>query len=83
MTYSAILNQSDYKIIEDNNVNFDSIKLNLISVQKYNNDLITFIENNLPGFWNIEFLKSHVDEQKKTIKRFTDNNQNHLYFSKQ
>ena len=78
---NLILNQSDYKIIEDNNVNFDNIKLNLISIQKYNNDSITFIEDNFPGFWNVEFLKSYVDEQKKAIESFTKNNSNHPYFN--
>jgi hypothetical protein len=74
-------NKNDYKIIEDNSINFDNIKLNLTIIQKYNNESIIFLENIFPGFYNVQFLKNYVNDLKEKIKEFTDNNLNHSNFN--
>lgn len=74
---NLILNLNDYKIIEDNNVNFDNVKLNLLIPQKYNDNTIFYVENSV-GFSNIENLKIYVNEFKSAIKQFTNNNPNHV-----
>jgi hypothetical protein len=75
------INKDDYKIIEDNNVNFDNIKLNLIAIQKYNDNTITYTSNEPVGFYNLKYLQDYINQCKNSIKQFTDNNPNHPNFN--
>jgi hypothetical protein len=74
------IDKNNYKIIEDSQFNFDLIKFGNKFPIKYNNNVITFVdlEN---SFINKEKLKTYVDNFKKQIKQFTDNNPNHPLFN--
>jgi len=56
------INQPDYKIIEDSQSNFDLVKYGQKFVEKYNNNLITYI--------NQTFLYKNGDELQNYINNF-------------
>jgi hypothetical protein len=70
------IDKNNYKIIEDSQFNFDLIKFGNKFPIKYNNNVITFVDQE-NSFINKEKLKIYVDSLKKQIKQFTDNNPNH------
>lgn len=73
--------QSDYKIIEDSQENFNAVKFGTKYVSKYNGNVINFITSeNL--FKKKEDLKSFINQYKIEIKQFTDNNPNSPLFSR-
>ena len=72
--------QSDYKIIEDSQSNFDLVKYGNKNPIKYNNNTITYNDSNV-SFLNKEKLKNFVQGLKIQIKQFTDNNANHPSFN--
>jgi hypothetical protein len=74
------INQSDYKIIEDSQFNFNLIKLGNKVPYKYNNNTITYLDQTFL-FKNKNYLQNYVDNFKQQIKQFTDNNPNHPLFS--
>lgn len=77
--------QSDYKIIEDNSVDFNLVKCSQKIPLKYNNNVITFIDPTKETeiiFNKKEDLKIYVDNFKTLIKNFTINNVNHPSFNK-
>ena len=73
--------QTDYKIIEDSQENFNSVKLNVKYPLKYNNNYITF-EDQTNFSKNKEDLQIVINNFKNQIKQFTDNNPNHPLFSR-
>ena len=73
------INQSDYKIIEDSQFDFDLIKLNNKLVSKYNGNIITFIDQAI-SFKKKEDLQNYLNNCKNQIKEFIDNNINHSQF---
>jgi len=76
------INKDDYKIIEDNNVNFDDIKSNKIYIVKYDNDdKITFIDGEIT-FNKLGNLQNYVNNFKNQLKCFLNSNSNHLSFTK-
>jgi hypothetical protein len=81
--------QSDYKIIEDSQENFDAVKHGIKNIVRYNNDVITFKnkdidpENrNSDAVFNKETLSQYIEYYKNLIKEFTDNNKNHILFNR-
>jgi hypothetical protein len=73
--------ESDYKIIEDSQSNFNLVKLGNKFPNNYNDNIITYIDQfNL--FKTKEKLQDYVNNFKKQIKQFTDNNPNHPLFSR-
>jgi hypothetical protein len=68
--------ESDYKIIEDSEENFNAVKLNTKEALKYNQNTITFIDMTLQ-FFNKQFLDNYISAVKPPIKSFLDNNPNH------
>ena len=74
------ITQSDYKIIEESQSNFDLVKFGNKYSSKYNNNVITFTDQ-VNSFVSKEKLKNYVDNFKKQIKQFTDNNPYHPLFS--
>jgi len=74
------INQQDYKIIEDSQVDFNLIKLNNKSVSKYNGNIITFIDQTI-SFKKKEDLQNYLNNCKSQIKQFIDININHPQFS--
>jgi len=70
------INQPDYKIIEDSQSNFDLVKYGQKFVEKYNNNLITYI-NQTFLYKNGDELQNYINNFKQQIKQFTNNNPNH------
>jgi len=72
--------QTDYKIIQDSQENFDSVKLNVKYPLKYNGDVITF--NTIQNLFLKNDLEQEVNNFKIEIKKFTNNNPNHPLFNR-
>jgi hypothetical protein len=68
--------QSDYKIIEDSEENFNAVKLMTKQALKYNQNNISYIDLNII-FFKKEFLDNYISGVKPLIKSFLDNNPNH------
>ena len=73
--------QTDYKIIEDSQSNFNLFKFGNKYPSKYNNDTIIYVDQNY-SYTKKEELQTYVDVFKNQIKQFTDNNPNHPLFSR-
>jgi hypothetical protein len=67
---------SNYKIIEDSQFSFDTIKFGSKFPEKYNNNIITYIDATIL-FEKKQVLQNYIDNFKKQIKQFTDNNPSH------
>jgi hypothetical protein len=65
-----------YKIIEDSQDNFNLVKYGNKSVIKHNNNTIFFIDISI-SFARKEQLQDYINNFKKQIKEFIDNNHNH------
>jgi hypothetical protein len=74
------INKPDYKIIEDNQINFDNVKYGLKIVEKYNNDSIIYIDK-IISFKDKNQLSIYVVYFKNIIKQFTENNTNHPLYN--
>jgi type VI protein secretion system component Hcp len=75
------IDQSNYKIIEDSQSNFNLVKLENKIISKYNNNVITYIDKNTT-YENKADLKIDIDAIQQQIKQFTDNNPNHPLFNR-
>ena len=92
------IHKDDYKIIEESQINFDLVKYGNKSISKYNNNIVTYVDAVInfkdvvftvpeTGEQKVAisakiFLKEYIENFKKQIKLFTDNNKNHVLFSK-
>jgi hypothetical protein len=72
--------KSDYKIIEDSITNFNLVKLRNKIIVKYNENLITYAEDN-NSFFNKEQLKIFLDNYQKQINAFLNNNPTHPLYN--
>lgn len=72
--------QSDYKIIQDSQENFNNVKLNIKYPLKYDGNVITF-ETVINLFQKNE-LEQEVNGFKISIKQFITNNPNHPLLSR-
>jgi hypothetical protein len=72
--------KSDYKIIEDSITNFNLVKLRNKRIVKYNENLITYAEDNY-SFLNKEHLKIFLDDYQKPMNAFLNNNPNHPLYN--
>jgi hypothetical protein len=71
--------QSDYKIIEDSEENFNAVKNNAKQALKYNNNVITYTDLE----WSFKSkldLEKYIFDNKQFIQIFLDNNPNHPLF---
>jgi len=75
------INKSDYKIIEDTQINFDNVKYYLKNIEKYNNDSIIYTDNTCV-FKDRNQLNTYVLQFKNRIKQFIENNPNHELFNR-
>jgi hypothetical protein len=75
------INQSNYKIIEDSQSNFNLVKLENKVISKYDNNVIIYIDKNTT-YENKADLKINIDALQQQIKQFTDNNPNHPLFNR-
>jgi len=73
--------QNCYKIIEDSQSNFNLVKLGNKFPNKYNNNIITYIDQSY-SFEKKEHLQVYVNGLKNQIKQFTNNNSNHPLFNR-
>ena len=73
---NLIINQNDYKIIEDSQLNFNLVKLGDKFIQKYNNNVISYVDETVV-FQNKQQLQNYLNYFKDKIKQFTDNNPSH------
>jgi len=71
---------SDYKIIEDSQFSFDTIKFGSKFPIKYNNNTITYFDGNIL-FENKQGLQNYINSFKNQIKEFTVNNPSHSLFN--
>ena len=72
--------QSDYKIIEDSQSNFDLVKYGNKLPIKYNGDTIIY-SNSIISFMNKQQLQTYVNSFKDAIKDFIKSNSNHSLFN--
>jgi len=75
------INQSDYKIIEDTQENFNTVKYGTKSLNKYNNNTIFFTDI-LISFDKKEQLQNYINNFKNQIEQFTNNNINHPLYNR-
>lgn len=73
--------QSDYKIIEDSQSNFNSVKFRNKFIDKYNNNNITYVDE-IILFGKKNDLQNYINNIKQSVKQFTDNNPNHPLFNR-
>jgi hypothetical protein len=73
--------KTDYKIIEISNNDFNLVKINNKEALKYN-DNNEVIFNNLQSVFSEAQLKNYIENFKFNIKKFLNNNPNHLFFNK-
>jgi hypothetical protein len=73
--------QSDYKIIEETQDKFNAVKFGKKLIEKYNGELITYLENSY-FIKNKSSLEIYISELKKVIKNYLDNNSNHSLFNR-
>jgi len=88
------INQSEYKIIEDSQSNFEAFKYGTKRIIKYNNNIITYEDisiipaaDRLDKNGNIikssrEQLNEIISSYKGSIKEFLKNNSNHPLFDR-
>lgn len=75
------INQTDYKIIEDIQENFDAVKYGIKITLKYNDNTITY-KNITTTFLKKEDLIYYIENFKSRIKQFTNNNLDHILFNR-
>ena len=73
--------QSDYKILQDSQENFNYVKLKIKSVNVYTNNSISYINNNMI-FNNLKNIENYIKSLKINIENFTSNNSNHVLYDR-
>ncbi len=63
------INKDNYKIIEDNQENFNSVKFNLKYAEKYNGNTIIYIDHGDVSFEKQQ-LAMYINNFKNLIKQF-------------
>jgi hypothetical protein len=67
---------SEYKVIQDSQENFDLVKYGTKFIDKYNNNIIIYADA-FPFYKDKNSLDIYISEFKKNIKFFLDTNPNH------
>lgn len=75
------IDQSSYRIINNNEIDFNEIKNQKKIVLSYTNNDINFKDHSLL-FKEEKDLKAYIELLKKQIKLFLDNNPNHTLFNR-
>ena len=75
------IDKSIYKIIEDSQSNFDNVKYGTKDAIKYDQNTITYVDETTL-FINKQELQKYINNFKKQIKQFIDNNPNHSLFNR-
>jgi len=84
--------QSDYKIIEDSQINFDAVKYGTKNIISFNSDTITYedistvfsddVKDGVVVKSAKEYLNDYILNCKNIINQFLKNNQNHQLFNR-
>jgi hypothetical protein len=76
--------QSDYKIIEDSQTNFDAVKYGTKNVLKYNNDIIIYKikETDPDGRVTKSFFNDTLDNENNVIVPAKENLNNYITYNK-
>jgi hypothetical protein len=72
---------SEYKIIEDTEFNFNSIKYRTKYIEKYNENNIVYVDLKII-FSKKEELSKYINDYKDHISPFLKNNPDHLLYNK-
>ncbi len=72
--------QTDYKIIEDSIDNFNAVKYGTKIVLEYNLNTIIYVDQ--INSFDKNLLQIYINDFKKEIKDFTDNNLDHPLFNR-
>lgn len=72
---------SEYKVIQDSQENFDLVKYGTKFIDMYNNNTIVYV-NTDPFYKDKNSLDIYISYFKKNIKNFLDTSPNHPLFSK-
>jgi hypothetical protein len=73
---NLILNNTDYKIINVDELSFLNIKYNIKSFKKIENDIITY--DDITQNFNKDFLINYISYFKRDIQNFINANPNHV-----
>jgi hypothetical protein len=74
--------QKSYKIIEDNSVDFNLVRKHLKKPIKFVNNEVVFINKDQEHEYDsIAMIQTEIDNIKKLIKPFIDNNKQHSLYS--
>ena len=76
------IDQNSYKVIEDSQINFDSVKYGQKYVEKYNNDIISYADISYEFPFNKNQLNTYIQNAIVQIKQFLNNNLNHPLFNR-
>jgi len=77
------IDQNNYKIIEESQVNFDLVKYGQKYVEKYNNDIISYVNISYEySLLNKDQLNTYIQNVIVEIKQFLKNNLNHPLFNR-
>ena len=72
--------QSDYKIIEDSQENFNAVKYNTKTIDKYSNNEIFYVNNSMK-FVDKKKLQEYIDNLSSLIQSFLNSNLNHPLYN--
>jgi hypothetical protein len=85
------INLSNYKVIEDSQSNFENVKYGLKNVEKYNNNTITYLDNECVFSTTIDVngvttsarksLKNYINSVKYLLTDFLNSNKNNINFN--
>ena len=73
--------QSDYKIIENSQENFDAVKFGLKSIVRFNGETIIF-KDEIPLIKNKSNLEFQINYLKERINDYLKNNKNHALYNR-
>ena len=74
------INQSNYKIIEDTQENFNEVKYKTKAIDKYNDNQIFYV-NVSTKFVDKQALQQEVDNLSNQIQNFLNSNPNHPLYN--
>jgi hypothetical protein len=75
------INNNIYTTIQDTQTNFNSVKLNLKDIVSYSGNTIVY-QDSLNNYLTKDLLVRYVDNVKKVLKQFLDNNLSHSWYTK-
>jgi hypothetical protein len=74
--------QNSYKIIQDNSVDFNLVRKNLKRPIRFVNNQVIFIDKDQEhDYESVKIIQTEIDNIKKPIKDFIDNNKQHSLYS--